>query len=317
VLRRAEIDLVLSYTPKGNLYSGIASIARRGPFIPNVSGLGRVFTRSSILTRAVRALYRLAFRRAVKVYFQNEEDLREFVELGVVRAASTERLPGSGVDLKKFAPFPANGRRSDFPTFLLVSRMLWQKGIGEYVAAARRVRYAYPDARFQLLGAVSKDDASAVPMRKIDEWVKEGLITYLGVTDDVRPHLASADCAVLPSYYREGVPRAILEAAAMGRPVITTDAVGCRDAISDGITGFLCRPKDSADLTERMLAFIALPIEERRLMGERARAFIEEKFDERLVLEKYLQVVNEVAESVLRQNSERLMSAGKPVAKET
>jgi glycosyltransferase involved in cell wall biosynthesis len=294
-LKRHAVDLVLSYTPKGNLYSALACIGGGIPFIPNVSGLGRVFVRSTLLTRGVRALYRFTFNRAPKVFFQNEEDMAEFVRLGIVRAERAERLPGSGVDLSKFRPMPYAPRASDGPVFLLAARMLWDKGIGEYVTAARRIRATHPAATFQLLGSVPSESRSAVPLRQIDEWVREGVITYLGMTDDVRPHLAAADCAVLPSYYREGVPRVMLEAAATARPVITSDAVGCRDTVHDGVTGFLCKPADSEDLVAKMLDFMRLAPDARRTMGERARAFVEQHFDERFVLERYCQVVAERA----------------------
>jgi glycosyltransferase involved in cell wall biosynthesis len=166
--------------------------------------------------------------------------------------------------------------------------------VGEYVEAARSVRALHPGARFQLLGFLDVDNPSAISRQQMDEWVAEGVVDYLGRTDDVRPFLTQADCVVLPSY-REGVPRTLLEAAAMARPVITTDAPGCRDTVIDGETGFLCRPADAPDLADKLLRFIALTPEERQAMGQRGREFVEQNFDERLVIGRYLDVVQTVA----------------------
>jgi glycosyltransferase involved in cell wall biosynthesis len=296
VFRRHRVGLVLSYTPKGNLYSALACIALRIAFVPNVSGLGRAFIRKSLVTRVAKMLYRLTFGRAHRVFFQNLDDMAVFVDGGLVRAGQAERLPGSGVDLSRFSPTPFVARPADAPVFLLVARMLWDKGVGEYVEAARRVHTLHPGARFQLLGFLDVDNPSAISRQQMDEWVAEGVVEYLGRTDEVRPFLAQADCVVLPSY-REGVPRTLLEAAATARPVITTDAPGCRDTVVDGETGFLCRPADAADLADKVLRFVALAPEARQAMGLRGRAFVEQNFDERLVIGRYLAVVGDVAAS--------------------
>lgn len=294
LFRRRRIGLALSYTPKGNLYSALACIALRLPFIPNVSGLGRVFIRRSALTMVVTALYRLTFRRAPRVFFQNLDDMAVFERAGLVRPGQAERLPGSGVDLARFSAAPPTGHAQEAPVFLLVARMLWDKGVGEYVTAARQVRAAFPLARFQLLGFMAVENPSAIAREQMQAWVDEGVVTYLGESDDVRPHLAQADCVVLPSY-REGVPRILLEAAAMARPVITTDAPGCRDSVADGQTGFLCRPADAPDLADRFFRFIALPPGQRDEMGQRGRAFVVQNFDEKIVLARYLDAVAEVS----------------------
>ena len=295
VFKRESIDLVLSYTPKGNLYSALACVALGVRFVPNVSGLGRAFIRRSLVTWTALALYRLTFPRAHHVFFQNLDDMRVFIDAKLVHAKSAERLPGSGVDLTRFRPTesPANSK-TDSPIFLLVARMLWDKGIGEYVIAARTLRASYPQASFRLLGDVATANPSAIPRDQMDAWVKEGLITYLGSTEDVRPFVAEADCVVLPSY-REGVPRVLLEAAAMARPVITTDAPGCRDAVVDGETGFICRPRDGADLAAKMTAFLALPLDQRQRMGHRGRDMVQRCFDERVVLDRYTRLVAALA----------------------
>lgn len=285
--RQHGAQVVLSYTPKGNIYSALAAISMKIPFIPNVSGLGRSFIRKSWVSRVVGFLYRLTFGRAKKVFFQNKDDLTFFVNAGLVSGERSERLPGSGVDLIRFSFQPLAKHASKATVFLLVARLLWDKGVGEYADAARLVRQHYPETKFQLLGYLDVDNPSAVPRSQVEAWVEEGVLTYLGHTDDVRPFLKDADCVVLPSY-REGVPRTLLEAAAMGRPVITTDAPGCRDTVVPGETGFLCRPGDAADLANKMLAYIGTSQSERATMGRKGRARIETEFDERFVIDAYL-----------------------------
>lgn len=281
------VDIVLSYTPKGNLYSALAAISIGISFIPNVSGLGRTFIRKNWVTRVVKVLYRLTFGRARKVFFQNTDDLSIFVEEGLVAREQCERLPGSGVDLQRFTYHPMPDRDPNRAEFLLVARLLWDKGVGEFAEAARQVQEEFPLAKFQLLGFLDVDNPSAVPRNQVEAWEAEGVVSYLGSTDDVRPFLLNADCVVLPSY-REGVPRTMLEAAAIGRPVITTDAPGCRDTVVHGETGWLCRPRDAKDLADRMLTFIATLPHERTAMGQKGRARIASEFDERFVIDAYM-----------------------------
>jgi glycosyltransferase involved in cell wall biosynthesis len=294
VLRRHGVKAVLSYTPKGNLYSSLAALSCRLPFLPNVSGLGRAFISKSWVTMVVRGLYRLTLGRAHKVFFQNLDDMGLFLQAGLVPRERCERLPGSGVDVSRFALQPLPDHKSDAPVFLLVARLMWDKGVGEFAEAARAVLKRYPQARFQLLGFFDVDNPSAVPRAQLQDWESEGVLTYLGPTDDVRSFLAQADCVVLPSY-REGVPRTLLEAAAMGRPVITTDAPGCRDAVVDGVTGWLCRTADAGDLARCMLTFVTTPVVEREAMGQRGRQRVEAEFDEHLVFQAYLREVRVLA----------------------
>lgn len=300
--RKHGIELVLSYTPKGNLYSALACIVRGITFVPNVSGLGRSFIRRSFVTRVVSALYRLTFGKARHVFFQNNEDRQIFIDAGFVRADQSERLPGSGVDLGKFAfsPLPAmsldDAAHAEFvPTcFLMVARMMWDKGVGEFVEAARQVRSRYPHVRFVLLGFVDVDNPSAVSRARMDEWVREGVIEYQPPVKDVRPAMIAADSVVLPSY-REGVPRTLLEAAALGRPVIATDVPGCRDTLVDGETGLLCRVMDAADMADKLERFVRMSRERRAKMGAAGRRFVEVHFDERIVLNRYAELVDTIA----------------------
>lgn len=293
LLRRERPDVFLGYTVKPNVYGSLAAHALGIPVVNNIAGLGAVFIRDNWLTRLVRLLYKTALSRSQHVFFQNDEDMRQFVEQGLVVADKVSRLPGSGVDLCSFyySPMQPLGNRAF--RFLLVARLLWDKGVGEYVEAARMVRRKYPAAKFQLLGFLDVKNPTAVSRAQMDEWVAEGVVEYLGVADDVQPYLAAADCVVLPSY-REGVPRSLLEAAAMGRPIVTTNAVGCRDAVSDGVNGLLCRVADAGDLAEKMAQMIALSPEARAAMGQRGREKVEREFDERVVIKRYLDVIGRI-----------------------
>ena len=299
ILREEQVDVVLSYTPKGNIYSGLAVTGRATQLVANVSGLGRAFVTRSWLTILVRRLFQHTFGRAAWVFFQNEDDRQIFIDAGLVNIAKTERIPGSGVDLTHFSP-PDNTPETniDEPTFLLIARLLWDKGVGEYVGAARIIRALNPSARFQLLGFLDVANPSAIASETMKEWVDEGVVEYLGTTDDVRPHIGAADCVVLPSFYREGVPRSLLEAAAMGKPIITTDATGCRDTVDDEVTGFLCRPCDAQDLSDKMLRLVNMKTAERNAMGMRGREKMVREFDERIVIERYLSVLDSLVQSV-------------------
>lgn len=287
-LRREKPDIVFGYTIKSNIYAGLACRWLGIPFVPNVTGLGPAFNGAGMLNRVVRGLYRQAFARARAVFFQNPDDRAVFLQAGLVAGQKARLLPGSGVDLAHFTAQPMR-RTDDEVTFLLAARLLWDKGVGLYVEAARQVRETHPKARFQLLGPPDLASRSGVPVEQIEAWAREGVIEYLGKTTDVRPALAGADCVVLPSWYREGTPRVLLEAAATGRPVITTDMPGCRDAIEDGVTGFLCPPRDASALAAAMQRFAALPCEAQQAMGRAARERAERVFDEAFVINAYIE----------------------------
>jgi glycosyltransferase involved in cell wall biosynthesis len=291
LMRSERPDVYLGWTIKPNIYGSLAARLFGIPCINNVSGLGTAFLRDGWLTRVARLLYRTALNRSVCVFFQNRDDRDLFVGARLVRAEQARLLPGSGVDLGRFAPAPPAPRPADEgPVFILVARLLWDKGVGEYVKAARRVKARAPQARFRLLGFLDVENRTAVPRETVEGWEREGLIDYLGATDDVRPHIADADCVVLPSY-REGTPRSLLEAAAMARPLIATDVPGCREVVDDGVNGWLCRARDAEDLADRMLRFVDSSEERRIEMGRQSRLKAERQFDEHVVFDAYLDAI--------------------------
>ena len=290
LLRRERPDVYFGFTVKPNIYGSLAARVLRIPVINTITGLGVVFMRKNWLTLLVRGLYRLSLMRSKMVFFLNEDDRQVFIENGLVRWEKTKRLNGEGVDLDRFKFVPILNHSDQF-RFLLIARMLWDKGVGEYVEAARISKGCFPNAEFCLLGFLDVQNPSAISRCQMDEWITEDVVRYLGASDDVRAEIANADCIVLPSYYREGIPRALLEASAMGRPIITTDAVGCREVVDDGVNGFLCRYQDVQDLAKKMERMLELSPEARSEMGRRGREKIEREFDERLVIDRYLEVI--------------------------
>ena len=292
IFRRERPGCVLSFTIKPNLYGALAARSLGIPAISNVSGLGTAFIKLNWVTWVVRGLYRAGLHAASKVFFQNRDDLEFFVREGLVDKAKTALLPGSGVDVHSFAPMPAPVAPDRF-RFLLHGRIMRDKGVGEYVEAASRIRRLRPECEFAVMGFPDVLNASAITMAQIDEWVHRGTIVYVPPVDDVRAEIAKADCVVLPSY-REGTPKSLLEAASMGKPVITTDVPGCRQVVDDGRTGFLGKVRDAADLAEKMQRMMRLTRAEREAMGMRGREKMVREFDERIVLETYARAVQEI-----------------------
>lgn len=295
LFRLERPDVYLGYTVKPNVYGSLAAHALGIPVINNIAGLGAVFIRDGWLVRVVRWLYRTALKRSAKVFFQNDDDRQLFIGAGLVRSDVTALLPGSGIDLTRFAltPLQAVGHDGRKFRFLLIARMLRDKGVGEYVEAARLIRARWPMAECCLLGFLDVMNPAAISRAQMQAWVGEGDVNYLGVSDDVRTEIAQADCIVLPSY-REGTPRTLLEAAAMGRPIITTDAVGCREVVDDGVNGYLCKVRDAGDLAAKMEQMLSLSPEQRSEMGQRGRAKMVAEFDEQIVIKKYLAAIEEV-----------------------
>lgn len=295
VLRALRPHAFLGYTVKPNVYGSLAAHALGIPVINNIAGLGATFIRDSLVTKVVKGLYKAALKRSHKVFFQNADDLALFTDSGLVPRRATGLVPGSGLNLGHYVPAPVAPLAPRPFRFLLVARMLKDKGIEEFAEAARLVRGQNPAVEFRLLGATGDGNPNGIPADTLRAWESEGLVTYLGRTDDVRPYLSAADCVVLPSY-REGVPRSLLEAAAMARPIIATDVVGCRDAVDDGLTGMLCAAKCPVALAEKMQAMIALPAAQRTAMGTAGRRKVEEQYDEQLVIQKYLQAIDAIAQ---------------------
>lgn len=298
LFRRLSPDAILSFTIKNNIYGAFASRAAGVPFLPNVTGLGTIFLQNSWATRLAIWLYRRAFRSLPLVFFQNSDDRDLFVEKRIVAEPQSRILPGSGIDLDHFVPTPLpDGTET---TFLLIGRILRDKGVHEYVDAARSLRRKGHAARFQLLGFLDADNRTAIGRKIMDGWVGEGIVEYLGSASDVRDAIRNADCIVLPSY-REGTPRTLLEGAAMARPLVATDVPGCRQVVDDGVNGFLCRVQDADDLASAMEKMIAAGPRGREVMGAAGRARMMRDYDQNIVVAAYRAAIDRIAPRSVRR----------------
>ncbi|MCF2155401.1 glycosyltransferase [Photobacterium carnosum] len=286
-------DVVLNFTPKNNIYSTLAAKRNNIKVINNIAGLGVLFINENLTSKIARLLYKISQQKADKIFFQNEDDKQLFLQHGLAKEEITDRLPGSGADLSRFELTPTSD--DGVVRFLLIARMLYDKGIGHYVEAARELKAKYGNkVEFNLLGFLAVENPSAVSKEDMQDWVDEGIVNYLGVSDEVEKEIAKADCMVLPSYYREGVPKSLLEAGAMGKPIVTTDNVGCRETVDDGINGYLCEIRSTASLVQALDQMINHTHQERLAMGVKSREKIEREFDEKIVINKYLNAINDL-----------------------
>lgn len=284
LFRIVRPDIFIGYTIKPVIWGLIAArIARVRQRVALITGLGYSFTDGGSGTRKLvgaiaKSLYRVALKRATHLIFQNPDDREEFSKLGLLPPELVvEVVPGSGVDLVHFAP---KELPSLPPRFLLIARLLGDKGIREFVSAASEVKKTWPLAQFHLVGGLDPNPAS-VSEFEVEEWVRSGILVWHGHLSDVREALECCHVYVLPSY-REGMPRTVLEAMAVGRPIITSDAPGCRETVVDGRNGFLVPVRDAEALSRAMIRFLNEP-ELILQMGTRSRELVEQKFDVRIV----------------------------------
>ncbi len=289
LLNKLKPDLILSYTIKSNIYGVLAAAKLRIKSVVNIAGLGTTFRKKQITSFFIRKFYRFAVHKADFIFFQNNEDLKLFMINQ--KCKNFKLLPGSGVDLEKFAP--KISKDNEKFTFLLLGRLLKEKGIYEFVESAKIVRKE-DKVKFQLLGFIDSKNPIAIRKSEIDKWHNDGVIEYLGFTNDVRGFILNSDCVVLPSYYGEGIPKSLLEAASMGKPLITTDHTGCREVVEDGVNGYICQPKNVEDLSKKMIKMLNLKEIELKKMGLKSREKVVKDFDEKIVLDAYRSLVQKL-----------------------
>lgn len=285
IYKRIKPDVILHYTIKPNVYGSLAASFLRIPVVNNVCGLGTVFLKDDLLSSIAMFLYRVSFKFPKKVFFQNPDDLKLFLDKKLVPRHTVDLLPGSGIDLEKFKP--VSFQRNQKFTFLLISRLITDKGILEYIDAVKKLKGEGLNARFQVLGAIDPEHKRGIKREVIQEWINSGLIEYLGTTKDVRHFIELADCVVLPSY-REGTPRTLLEAASSSKPIVATNVPGCNQVVEDKFNGLLCNMKDSADLAAKMRSMATYDDETLKNMGINGRRKMETEYDESIVIDKYL-----------------------------
>lgn len=288
ILDTVRPDVVMTYTIKPNVYMGILCGHKKIPYLTTITGLGTAVEGSGLLQRLTRRLYKTALKRAAIVFFQNEANKKIFENMGAALGRH-RMLPGSGVNLRHFTcqPFP----EGDTVGFLFISRIMEEKGIGQYMDAAEAVCKNHPETRFRILGFLEEDYKERERFERLQ---REGVIAFIGSVEDVIPYIRDSQCTVHPSYYPEGMSNVCLESAACGRAVITTDRPGCRETVQDGKSGFLVREKDSKDLISKIEQFLSLSLEARMEMGKAGRRYMEKRFDRDLVTARYLEAVDEI-----------------------
>lgn len=289
--RTLRPDLIHHITIKPVIYGGLLTrFMNQTAVVNTLPGLGYVFLDrgmgAALIRRGVTAAYRMALsRKNSRTIFENPDDLAEFCERGLVPPSSAVVIRGAGVDMDEYRPTPEPGGT---PLVILASRLLWDKGVGEFVEAARTLRHSGVQARFALVGDTDPGNPAAIPTEQLQRWNAEGIVEWWGYRDDMPNVLADAHVVCLPSY-REGLPRVLIEAAACGRPIVTTDAPGCREIGRNGENGFLVPPRDSQALAVALRRLVENP-SLRRTMGERGRAIAEREFSSEKVIHETLSV---------------------------
>ncbi|HEV2479065.1 MAG TPA: glycosyltransferase family 4 protein [Puia sp.] len=292
--RTIRPHLIFHYTIKANIFGTIAAHRAGIPSISVITGLGYAIIRKGWLSRTVKLFYKNILPKSKETWVLNEDDKTLLIREHLRTPGSLFVLPGEGVDTETFFPAPFQPGRKEI-VFLFVGRMLRDKGVYEFVAAARQLRRQGLAVHCQLLGIFDENPA-AIPRQKIEEWHREGVISYLGHTDDVAGIMEKADCIVLPSY-QEGMPMSLLEGASMCKALIAADTPGCRSAVEDGVNGYLCREKDSEDLAQKMMTYYRLPAAEKERMGRAGRQKVLEKYTCEHITRIYLEKINTLAHS--------------------
>lgn len=286
LLRKIKPHAVLSYTIKPNLYGGIACRLNGVPQLANITGLGSAFETPGLLQAFIVRLYRFALKRAECVFLQNKDN-QDFCNSRRMIPARQRLLPGSGVNLERFLPLPYPG--DDKTAFIFIGRIMRQKGIAEYLEAAKYIHEKYPQTEFHVLGRFEEDYSN-----QIDDMSKKGIVIYHSPVTEISPYLENIHCTVHPSFYPEGMSNVLLESCASARAIITTDKSGCREVVDDGVNGYIVQQQSLEDLIEKIERFINLPYEQKRAMGVAGRAKVEQHFDRKVVVNAYLDEIHTI-----------------------
>lgn len=294
-LKKIKPDVCLTFSIRPAIFGNFITRYLGIPTITNITGVGPLFTSKNPAYRIARFIYRFALVKSKKVFFQNFDDLQLFVEKKFVRKEIAKRIPGSGVDYEKFSPISKKEKEPGNFIFLFIGRLIKDKGIFEFVEAARIIRKKYPDILFHVIGPFWHQNlkSNTISKSELRNWIIEGIIDYEGEKKDIRKFIGKADCIVLPSY-REGTSNILLEAASMEKPIITTNTTGCKETVEDGITGFLCQVKNSQDLADKMEMMYLLSADQRNEMGRRGREKMIKEYDKEIVIKNYMDSIDEI-----------------------
>lgn len=288
--RKEKPEYILNFTIKPNIYGTLAAKLAGVPVINNVTGLGDIFDTENLTSKIVKVLYKISFRFPKRVFFQNNDDLEIFLNNKLINKKICDRLPGSGVEVNRFIPLEKE-RKDDKKVFLFLGRISNKKGVRIINEVSKILTPKYPDIEFQLLGKIYIDEDGHISKEELSKWEKESNIRYIGTSKDVRQEIKEADCIIFPSFYREGVPRSLIESASMGKPILTTNNVGCRDIVEDGYNGYLAKPNNIESMVEVVEKFLSLDEEKQKEMGKNGREKVLREFDEKIVINKYLNII--------------------------
>lgn len=286
-------SVVLTYTAKPNVYAGIAAHILGIPVISNVTGFGSVLNEGGLKQKLIMSLFKFSFRRSACVMFQNSTNMKLAEESGMVKGEH-KLIPGSGVNTERYPlqPYPdgGNGKEGETVVFNYIGRILHDKGVDDYIEAAKRIRADYPNTEFNMLGFIEPTEMHY--QKLLAELEEKGIVKYRGSLKDIKPFVAASHATIHPSTYGEGMSNVLLESASSGRPVISTDNPGCQETFVDGETGFIYHGGDVDALCGQIKKFLDLPNEERKAMGEKSREYIKDNFSRKIVIEAYLEKIN-------------------------
>jgi glycosyltransferase involved in cell wall biosynthesis len=292
VYQALKPDVVIHYGVQANIWGNLGAWLAKIPSVCVVTGLGYTFLHRGIIPFISRWLYRFSFLKTEKVVFENQEDLDLMVAKKMIHPSKTLRVPGCGIDTTFFSPLPKT-ELTDGPVFTLLGRLLYDKGLREFAAAAGRLRQSFPAAQCWVLGHLDDENPAHIQRNELISWVQKGFIHYKGATDDVRPIIAQSDWIVLPSY-REGLSKVLLEAMAMGKPLITTDTPGCKETVVPGKTGYIVPIKDAEALYQTMLNCCTKDLENQHIMGMLGREKAIKEYDASIVGQLYLKLITTI-----------------------
>ena len=290
--KRLKPDLVIHFTNKPNIYGAIAARRAKVDSIAIVTGLGYAFIHNGFIKSVTTALYKYTSKYHKKFIFENIEDRELFENENIITKGQGISVKGCGVNTTYFHPYP-NVEVNEDMIFTFVGRLLYDKGVKEFVEAAKIIKLRHPKTQFWLVGELDPDNPATVEKDELIEWVDSDIVYYHGFQRDVRPFISKSDCVVLPSY-REAIPRTITEAMAMAKPVITTDTAGCREAVEEGVNGYLAKLRDAEDLAKLMQKIISLSQEERKSMGQSGRDIVMHQFDDRLIAQHIYDIISSI-----------------------
>lgn len=278
-MKTIKPDICVTYTIKPNIYGGFAARIQKIPTLVNITGLGSGIENEGLLKKMLFAMYKISIKKAKYVFFENEMNMEIFKKYHITKHNAV-LLPGSGVNLKnyEFQKYPQN---DEHIRFLFIGRIMKEKGINEFLECAETLKNIYPNISFDIIGSFEEKYKII-----LDQYVNQGIVSYLGFHKDVKRFIKNSHAIILPSYH-EGLSNVLLESASMGRPIITSNIHGCKEVVDDQITGYLCKVADSSDLIEKVKKFILLSYVEKKTMGEKARKKVEQSFSRDIIIDKY------------------------------